>query len=321
MSGYLARLADRLAGTGFDGRISPTVGASSAYVLRTDSAAPEPEKTLLSNGELLGAGRVCEGFEGLPKLHSRPLDRPMAPAFCELQTVLPAEANSPGATFRRTSIPTETHADFVAPLETPYGELGRTKKRNNLVDYGPDMSTSRFPSPANSGLRQQEDPEREAALHVEGDNSSYPEWRETEPVLRRPARATPGSANAEMVDAVVSEKGEPRAQSPARTFQEESDSRLFEAARSHLEPTDIPEKAAIPRLSPRQTITPPTWPAVEEQPKLVIGRLSVEVVQQSEPSLKRPVHTGPQTPNRRGAKPSGHDTGPRTNLNFGLGQV
>lgn len=320
MIGYLSRLADRLAGGGFDGRFSPSVSAFTGYGRRIAGEKLESEEPV-SNAEVPAAEWVSGGFEGRPEPYSKPLDRPMAPAFSELQTVLPTEANSPGAAFRRTSIPTETHADFVAPLETPYGEPGRTKKRSNLVDYGPDMSTNGFPSPANSGLRQQEDPERVAVLQIEGDVSPHTGWREAERFPGHPAGATHWAATAGVVDAVATGAERDRAQSPARTFQEVSHSGPFETAASRHEPADMAETAAIPRLSPRQMIPPPTPPEAPAQPKLVIGRISVEVVRQSEPFLKRPVHAGSREPNRSGTRPSGHDTGPRTNLNFGLGQI
>jgi hypothetical protein len=92
----------------------------------------------------------------------------------------------------------------------------------------------------------------------------------------------------------------------------------IKAADTQREQAALLESPSTLQLSPRQPIPPSAPMSPPDRPRIVIGRLSVEVVQ-SEPAAKQSVQA--PGPSQQGRTSSVHGIGRRTNLHFGLGQV
>jgi hypothetical protein len=105
---------------------------------------------------------------------------------------------------------------------------------------------------------------------------------------------------------------------PFHTVHESAEPSVAKSVSAQEEATTIAKANVPPELVPRLPVSPPTSPGPSEQPKLIIGRLSVEVVQ-SEPIARQPVQM--RAPAQPSKAPPVHSTGYHTKLRFGLGQV
>lgn len=317
MSGYLERLAARLAG-GDDARqrVLPPRGSTLAHRGHRGDGEPVTAGEAAPSKESSDTDRNAAGLERRPES-----DKHIGAVSYEPEKPLSPQPNRQATAGQITSVTEEPRSESTNRVNADPFVPGRAGNIDSMAQNRPRISADQDSWPRRDiGLPQKDGLYRSVALGSQPDfPSSVPQEEHGVPQLH--PRMASGAATVELPAAITVEDGKTIGRRSFHSPEEPSDVQRVEAADWRPEPGEAPGTGSIFSLSPRQMVSPPGLQERPEGPKLVIGRLTVEVVR-VDPPPRQPVSAPrPRPTSRQSGSPPGSETGPHTKLNFGLGQV